>query len=145
VLDLKQVLLPLLLNTISCVTHCNQDMVNILQNTKVESPPPGKGEYKPGPWTVPCHILQKLALLMLVTPLVWCARWICSQTSLLRVDTVLSGEVKRHMHSNNQHLEYSTAASGSIAHSVELQAKEEPQNKAKFTQWMFCCSSLLTG
>jgi len=32
-----------------------------------------------------------------------------------------------------------------IAHSVDLQAREECQNEANFTQWMFCCSSLLTG
>ena len=117
-------------------------MANIPQNSQVESPPPGKSEYKPGPWTVPYHILQQLALLMLVTPLVWHVLTGFAARPHFCEQTVLCKEVKGHMHSNNQRLECSTAASGSIARSVELQAREEPQNEANF---MFCCSSLLTG
>jgi len=49
-------------------------------------------------------------------------------------NAAVSGEVKGYMHIN-QPLQYSTAASGHIALSVEIQeAREEPENEANFSQ-----------
>jgi len=50
--------------TESTLHHDRVHLANVLQNSKVESPPPGKGEYKT--WTMDCSMLYCFG-----TPLVW--------------------------------------------------------------------------
>ena len=106
------------------MTHCNRDMANIPHNSQVESPLQARVNINPDHGPFLYHILQKSVLLMLVTPLVWHVLTGFAVRPHFCEHTVLSAEVKGHMH---QHLEYSTAASASIAHSVELQARRSPR------------------